>query len=207
MRGGMSAVRAGQAQVDREEALIREQNGGHIDPVVLDQLNQQREQLGMQMTEFQQQYNYGWEARLMSSVVGAGENFALLHSRFSHRAAVRAGVRHPSMGSTEAGPSGYLREGMDIIRSIAGATGTPEGMAVSAMTGTPMRGSDVSHILNPSQGGTIRITGKVKLEKDGNLNFDGTTVEALQSGANILPRGADMSFFNNQVSRGPHQPF
>lgn len=80
--------------------------------------------------------SYGWQSRLMSTIINAPGNFAGVAPGLAMRAAVGSGVRNPLFGSNGFDIPDFMG-GASLMGSISGATGTPVGMAVTGMTRTP----------------------------------------------------------------------
>lgn len=76
------------------------------------------------------QLSYGWEARIPSQFVNTPGNVSFAAPFLSMMAAVSSGVENPMFGSNRPMPS-YLR----TLGSLAGSTGTAEGMGVTGVTG------------------------------------------------------------------------
>jgi hypothetical protein len=102
------------------------------------QYQQQLQSVGQAQLGAYANLSFGWEGRLMSQVINAPGSFSMISPFASARAAVGAGVMNPHLGSRLSSNDFFLRQA-GLMSSIAGSTGTPEGFAMTALTGAHPR--------------------------------------------------------------------
>lgn len=163
------------AEVQQREQEQRRLNGGQLTAEEAYRFQEQRQALGRQAAGAYAQLSYGWESRLMSQVVNAPGSFSFVAPMASYRAAVGAGVVNPLFGANKNQVPFWLREA-GLWGGLAGSTGTPEGAAITALTGAQytMRapaggGAEAAlppGVLNPPSGGAtpVRLDGPVIIE-------------------------------------------
>lgn len=121
---------------------------GHLTPE--EELTYQREIMGLQgqRVGLFNEMSYGWQSRLLSSVVNAPGNFAMVAPGMAMRAAVGAGVRNPLFGSRVGDVPDFMEQAM-MVGSLSGMH-TPAGLAASALQ-------------SGMRGGSVRLEGPVEI--------------------------------------------
>jgi hypothetical protein len=121
-------------QKQAEYAAAKQRYGGKLPPYLDYRFQQEFQQLGLQQAQAYHQLSYGWESRLISQTLGAPGNQGFIANQFTFRDAVQNGAMNPHMGATANEVPMWLQQA-NLQGSIAGATGTPEGFALTAMAG------------------------------------------------------------------------
>lgn len=143
LRGALQGVytgsqnRVAQLQQMKAQALEGITDPGQRDEIALrfDERIRQETMTGVRAFN---QLSYGWEARLISNVMGASGNFSGVGNRFSYMASVLGGVTNPHFGAN-ASQLPFFLEQAGYAGSLAGATGTPQGFAATALAGQGQR--------------------------------------------------------------------
>lgn len=175
--GIMQNTQAQIAEISARRDSQRAEHGGSLSPEVELNYQNQLQGLGAQHLAAYNQLSYGWENRLMSAAVNAPRSMSLAAPFLSYRAAVGAGVRHPAMGG--AGHNEYdtpLIMAMAMGHSWAGATGTPQGMMTTALTGaSPIAGGSVGGV-SSSQGSSDGLLAQI-LKVLSNIDRKGSMIQ------------------------------
>ncbi len=205
LQGQLSTLNKMSQELQQQEAAAL-QNASPENRAALEfEFQQRRQQIGLQEAAVSQQLSYGWESRLISNVLGAPGNFSGQMNRFSYMRSVLNGARNPLFGSNSRDLPGYLQNAM-YPGSIAGATGTPEGFAITAMVGA--RGRDSGPMPIPNYAGSDMTSGRDKVVIEIILrNPDGSqigrgTVSATRGGTGILGNLEDISNLLVQQNSG-----
>jgi hypothetical protein len=153
---------------------------------------QRMQQIGLQQASVFQQLSYGWESRLISQALGTPGNFGSLDRRFSYMSAVLGGVRNPHFGASAADQPYFMSQAL-YPGSIAGATGTPAGFGVTALTGAAPQSGFRENLPNFS---AAPPTQNVKLEimlkwPDGS-DAGRATLNTAQGGGSLLSSFEDL---------------
>lgn len=121
---------------------------GHLTPE--EELTYQREIMGLQgqRVGLFNEMSYGWQNRLLSTVVNTPGNFAAIAPGLAMRAAVGAGVRNPLFGGQVGDIPNFMEQSM-LVGSLSGAH-SPAGLAATALQAG--RG-----------GGAVRLEGPVEV--------------------------------------------
>lgn len=135
IRSIITETRKALSEVSQQEADAKRRQGGDLTDEQKLEFNSRRRDLESQEAGAYQQLSYGWQDRLVSSALNAPGSFAFLAPLFSNRTAIRNGVKNPFFGAASAGEvPAILKDAMPFI-SGAGATGTPDFFAATALSG------------------------------------------------------------------------
>jgi len=139
-------------QINEAEAALRAEQGGKLTGAQAAQFAQQRANYALQAAGLQQEYDEGFDQRLISAAYNMPAAGRLHMSRFTRRESAFAGVYNRLFGGTKAQTERMRAEGAARIRDLLG-TGHPVGFEEQAMA---MGGGYVGN-----NGGPIRLEGKV----------------------------------------------
>jgi hypothetical protein len=155
------------------------QYGGKLPDHLAFSYEQQLQQVALEQAGTFNQLSYGWESRLQSQMLGTPGGMSFITPSLSFRAAVGNGVRNPHMGATGEDVPMFLRQAM-LASSIAGATGTPEGFAVTAMTGASGMGGGGAHLGHAVRSALegVKIVLEIPIPGGGHQTVVGTTVRS-----------------------------
>ncbi len=180
-------------EITQRRDAHRAQYGGHLPEHLEFEYQQQLQQVALQQAGTFNQLSYGWESRLQSQMMGTPGSAAFITPSMSFKAAVGSGVVNPHMGATQEQVPFFLRQAM-LASSIAGATGTPEGFGVTALTGAAphQQGAFLGSAMREALSG-VEIIVRVPLPGGGHTSLPGSVTAASNrqdtSGAAFIEQG------------------
>lgn len=183
----------------KEGTISKEDAANMVQKIRTDSMGQQA-QMQVQQAQMFKEMSYGWEARLISQMIGGNEAVAFVSPKMAMRAAVGNGVVNPHFGSaSEEDVQGHMA-GQRVRPSNLGATNNPADFATTMLSDYPVpdfagfgEGATSGHLemkrlhqggggrSEGGQGGELRITGTLVLQ-DGRAEIVGVTSRA-SSGA------------------------
>jgi hypothetical protein len=188
LQGQMGTLETASREITSRREAQRAANGGVLSEPEEFAYQRQLQDIGGQQASTYGQLAYGWESRLMSQAVNMPGSFSFASPFMTHRAAVGSGVLHPSMGATGPNLPAFMRQA-GMLASIAGSTGTPEGYAMTAMSGASARNGFAmpsGGVLNASPAADMRAA------------LDGVTINLRIT----MPNGAEMTVPGSVSTRG-----
>ena len=128
-------------ELEKEIATVKASQGGKLTQGQTEAYQNRAYDLGRDQLSATRQLSVGWESQLVSQISNAPGSFAFMRDSFSNRSSVLSGVKNRHFGSTSGEIDGLLGANSltALLSKIEGATGTAEGMAVTAITGAMPR--------------------------------------------------------------------